>query len=144
MNVKHAFVVPLLLFTTACGISTDDYVRGVASEKLFAAKDAWNVAQKRGIYYRAYGDLPFWQLEISERENSILFKRPGTEDQTYPYVAPEVNILEGKTTYQLSKSKIIVIENAPCSDTTVGGQFPTTVHLTLDIYPLSGCGRELY
>lgn len=136
--------MPLILLITACGVSTSDYVKGVASEKMFAANDAWSAAKKRGIYYRAYGDLPFWQLEINERKNSILFKRPGAADQTYPYVEPEVNIEEGETTYQISDSKVIIIKNSSCSDSTVGGQFPTTVYLTLDVYPLSGCGRELY
>lgn len=144
MNVRHLLIVPFILLLAACGISSSDYVKGVASEKLFAANDAWSAAKRRGIYYRAYGDTPFWQLEINERKNLILFKSPGVADQAYAYVEPEVNIIEGKTTYRLSESKVIVIENSSCSDSTVGEQFPTTVHLTLDIYPRNGCGRKLY
>ena len=144
MNVKLAILLPLIILTSACGVSATEYHREIAKEKAFAATGAWEAAKQRGIYYRAYGNGPFWMLEINEKENKILFKHPGTPDKTFPYIQPKVDLEKGKTIYQVSNNQAIVIENNSCSDATVGAQFKTTVYVSLDIREVKGCGRALY
>ena len=144
MNYKLAFVLPLIFISSACGVSNGDYAAGIASNKAFIAQGARLAAKQRGIFYRAYGNEPFWQLEIDEKKNSILFKKPGNEDKVYPYIEPKVDIEKGRTVYQLNDSQSIVIDNTTCSGGSTGELYQTKVMLTLDVHPLNGCGRELY
>ena len=144
MIPKLASLLPLIALTASCGVPSKEFVVGQRSTKTFVANNAWSAAKQRGIYYRGYGSQPYWLLEINERENSIVFKTTGEPDQTYTYVQPLADIEKGKTVFQLSDSKSIVIENTGCSDGTVGAQFETTVTLSLGPNLRIGCGRALY
>jgi len=144
VNVKHVIGLPIILILSACGVSSEQYHKDIAEQKAFIAINAWQAAKERGIYYRAYGNGPFWMLEINEKEDRILFKTPGTPDKQFPYTQPDVDLEAGKAIYQVSNNQAIVIENNSCSDSTVGENFKTTVYLTLGIREMRGCGRELY
>ncbi len=144
MTLINALILCSITLLTSCGTPDPNYARNIAQENAFAAHDAWTAAKQQGIYYRAYGNAPFWMLEVNEKKDVILFREPGVSDKTYDYIQPRADIEEGRTVYQISDSESIIIKNGSCSDSVVGEQFETTVFIKLDDYTYTGCGRALY
>jgi uncharacterized membrane protein len=106
----------------------------------------WEAAKLRGVNYRALGQEPGWQLEISSR-GFLLVTGYGEDRVEFPYVEPQVNQAERTTRYtsQLNGEAIdITIKGEECSDSMSGETFSSKVEVSWQGKMLSGCGRALH
>lgn len=109
-------------------------------------KAIWEDARLRGADFRAVGNEPGWNLEIS-RENGIEFvNNYGSERYTFPMVEPVSDQASRTTIYQTKEGSHeleIVLEGKACADTMSGEQLETSVTIRFDGTSLNGCGRSL-
>jgi uncharacterized membrane protein len=106
----------------------------------------WEEAKLRGVDYRALGQEPGWQLEISSR-GFLLVTGYGEDRVEFPYVEPQVNQAERTTRYtsQLNGEAIdITIKGEECSDSMSGETFSSKVEVSWRGETLRGCGRALH
>jgi uncharacterized membrane protein/heat shock protein HslJ len=97
-----------------------------------------------GIAFRASGNEPFWNVEISE--NQIVFSQLGQPKIAFPYVPPD--ILDKRRVY-LSSSKEppqhrikIALHEKRCIDSMSGEHFSFAAQVSLDGHKYAGCARE--
>jgi uncharacterized membrane protein len=106
----------------------------------------WEAAKLRGVDYRALGQEPGWQLEISSR-GFLLVTGYGENRVEFPYAEPQVNQAERSTRYesQLDGDNIhITIRGEECSDSMSGETFNSKVEVSWQGETLRGCGRALH
>jgi uncharacterized membrane protein len=107
----------------------------------------WEAAKLRGVDYRALGQEPAWQLEISTGKGFLLVTEYGTNRVEFPYAEPEVNQVQRSTRYasQLGGNSInITIKGEECSDSMSGETFSSRVEVGWQGKTLFGCGRALH
>lgn len=106
----------------------------------------WEAAKLRGVDYRALGQEPAWQLEISSN-GFLLVTEYGANRVEFPYAEPQVNQAERSTRYesQLDGDNIhITIRGEECSDSMSGEIFSSKVEVSWRGETLRGCGRALH
>lgn len=107
----------------------------------------WEAAKLRGVDYRALGQEPAWQLEISADEGFLLVTGYGANRVVFPYAEPEVDQAQRTTRYasQLGGNRInITIRGEECSDSMSGESFNSRVEVGWQGKTLLGCGRALH
>ena len=107
----------------------------------------WEAAKLRGVDYRAIGQEPPWQLEISAEYGFLLVTGYGADKFRFPYVAPVVDPVLESTRYTSSlqgKPIDITIKNQQCRDTMSGEAFGNRVDVSWQNESLVGCGRALH
>jgi putative lipoprotein len=122
-----------------------DHARTACSNNRRAA--IWEDAKLRGADFRAVGNEPGWNLEIS-RGNGIYFvTNYGSDKYTFAMPEPVSDKKAGTTSYSASTDghKLsILLERGPCMDTMSDEQFETKVTVKFDEATLHGCGRPLH
>jgi uncharacterized membrane protein len=106
----------------------------------------WEAAKLRGVNYRALGQEPGWQLEISSR-GFLLVTGYGENRVEFPRTEPEVNQAERTTRYQSKfdgDSIDIIIKGEECSDSMSGETFSSQIEVSWRGKMLRGCGRALH
>ena len=107
----------------------------------------WEAAKLRGVDYRALGQEPAWQLEISAEEGFLLATDYGANRLEFPYAEPEVNQAQRTTRYasQLGGNNLnITIKGERCTDSMSGETFSSRVEVVWQGKTLLGCGRPLH
>lgn len=92
--------------------------------------------------FRASGNEPFWSLEISDAELTLV-THLGERRLTAPVAAPET--AEGLTRYRVDaegRALEVRIADRICADTMTGMPRPHTVVVVLDGEELAGCGGD--
>ena len=133
----------------APGQSAAITIKGVKHEKCSNNPRAavWEAAKLRGVDYRALGQEPAWQLEISTDKGFLLVTGYGANRVEFPYVEPEVNQAQRTTRYasQLRGNRIdITIKGEECTDSMSGETFSSRVEVGWQGKTLLGCGRALH
>jgi uncharacterized membrane protein len=133
----------------APGQTAEITIRGVRHEncKNNPRAAVWEAAKLRGVDYRALGQEPAWQLEISADEGFLLITEYGANRVEFPYSEPEVNQAQRTTRYasQLGDNSInITIKGEACSDSMSGEIFNSRVDVGWQGKTLFGCGRALH
>ena len=133
----------------APGQSAEITVRGVrhANCKNNPRAAVWEAAKLRGVDYRALGQEPSWQLEISSERGFLLVTDYGANRVEFPYAEPEVDQAQRTTRFssQLGGNSIsITIKGEKCSDIMSGETFSSRVEVSWQGETLSGCGRALH
>ena len=105
----------------APGQSAEITIRGVRHENCTNNPRAavWEAAKLRGVDYRALGQEPAWQLEISTDKGFLLLTGYGADRVEFPYVEPEVNQAQRTTRYasQQRGNRIdITIKGEKCTE----------------------------
>ena len=111
------------------------------------AKAIWEDAKLRGVDYRAIGNEPGWNLEITPGDKIVFVADYG--NNVYKFVTPQPVVDQDarKTIYKVLDDQHIMevlIEGRPCSDTMSGEMFNTTVTVLLDNKKYRGCGMALH
>jgi uncharacterized membrane protein len=132
----------------APGQTAEITIKGVVYEncKNNPRAAVWEAAKLRGVDYRALGQEPAWQLEISSK-GFLLLTGYGENRVEFPNVEPQVNQAERTTRYtsQLNGEAIdITIKGEECSDSMSGETFSSKVEVSWQGKMLSGCGRALH
>lgn len=95
--------------------------------------------------FRATGNEPFWNLEISRR--GLAFSELGQEERIlFPYSPPtffaEQIIYRGQIRAQVPRTLVVRLEEKPCRDSMADATFSHTATVKIDDRTLDGCARE--
>lgn len=107
----------------------------------------WEDAKLRGVDFRAVGNEPGWNLEISAGGSIVFIGDYGQTEYRFSTPDPVEDQDAGKTTYTVADGRhelVIVLEGRACMDTMSGESFETMVTVVLDGKELRGCGRALH
>ena len=111
------------------------------------SKAIWEDAKLRGADFRAVGNEPGWNLELSRDYGIVFVTNYGTDKYNFPLPEPVSDKEAGTTLYSVSADGhelSILLELGPCIDSMSGEQFETKVIITFDGTELNGCGRPLH
>jgi membrane-bound inhibitor of C-type lysozyme len=111
------------------------------------AKAIWESAKLGGVDFRAVGNEPGWDMEITWGEETVLVSNYG--ETTHRFRTPKpLQDQEDRTTTMAAVSGgihfMVLLAGQPCFDSMSGEQFETTVTLTVGEKTLHGCGRDLH
>ena len=107
----------------------------------------WEDAKLRGVDFRAVGNEPGWNLEISAGSEVVFIGDYGQTEYRFSAPDPSVDKDGRRTTYVVADENhevVIVLEGRRCQDTMSGESFDTTVTVRLDGDRYAGCGRALH
>jgi putative lipoprotein len=110
-------------------------------------KAIWEDAKLRGADFRAVGNEPGWNLELSRDYGIVFVTNYGSDKYAFALAGPVSDKDAGTTRYTVSgdgHELTILLESGPCADTMSDEQFETRVRLTFDGTELNGCGRPLH
>ncbi|MGD9075169.1 MAG: META domain-containing protein [Desulfobacteraceae bacterium] len=97
-----------------------------------------------GIAFRASGNEPFWNVEISE--NEILFSQLGQPKIAFPYAPPHLSetsrVYRSSTKEHLHHRIKITLHEKRCIDSMSGEHFSFAARVSLDGREYLGCARE--
>jgi putative lipoprotein len=97
-----------------------------------------------GIAFRAYGNEPFWDVEISE--NGIVFSQLGQPRTAFPYTLPdlsETSRVYRSITKEPPQHRIeISLREKRCIDSMSGEHFSFAAQVKLDGRRYVGCAKE--
>ncbi|MDZ7682828.1 MAG: MliC family protein [Fodinibius sp.] len=107
---------------------------------------SWQAARIRGVDFRAMGQEPGWQLEITHGGQIKYVGNYGNDSLTV--ATPEQSSInnQGAKFYEAqteSRSINIKITDDLCTDSMNGFSFPSTVTVSVDGETYRGCGRQL-
>lgn len=107
----------------------------------------WEDAKLRGVDFRAIGNEPGWNLEITKKAQIVFIGNYG--QSRYAFITPEPSIdrTARTTTYNVQNGKhelSVIIKGRQCSDTMSGEAFEATVTVILDGKKHRGCGKALH
>lgn len=111
------------------------------------SKAIWEDAKLRGVDFRAVGNEPGWNLEITAGEKIVYIGDYGNTRYMFDTPEPLVDKDLRKTTYMAKDAKYdmtLLIEGQSCHDTMSGEPFDTTVTVILDGNTYRGCGKALH
>jgi uncharacterized membrane protein/heat shock protein HslJ len=98
----------------------------------------------RGIAFRASGNEPFWDVQISE--SGIIFAELGKPKIIFPYAIPESHgfqrVYASKTEEPTQHHIQISVTEKRCIDTMAGEHFSFAAQVNLDGRSYMGCARE--
>ncbi len=107
----------------------------------------WEDAKLRGVDFRAVGNEPGWNLEISAGGEVVFIGDYGQTEYRFSTSDRSVDQDGRRTTYTVDDGNhevVIVLEGRRCQDTMSGESFDTTVTVRLDGDSYAGCGRALH
>ena len=110
-------------------------------------KAIWEDAKLRGADFRAVGNEPGWNLEISRQYGIQFVNNYGADRYTFPMVEAVSDQASRTTIYRTKEGGHeleIVLEGKACADTMSGEKFETNVTIRFDGTRLNGCGRPLH
>lgn len=95
--------------------------------------------------FRASGNEPFWNVEISRR--GLAFSELGRDERIlFPYSPPtffgEQIIYRSQVRSHELRTVVVRLEERPCSDSMADASFSFTATVKIDDRTLSGCARE--
>jgi len=111
------------------------------------SKAIWEDAKLRGADFRAVGNEPGWNLELSRSYGIVFVTNYGSDRFTFTLPEPVSDPKAGTTLYTASSDGhqlSIVLAPGPCMDTMSDEQYETKVKVTFDGTELNGCGRPLH
>jgi putative lipoprotein len=89
-----------------------------------------------GFDYRAYGNEPFWNVELSAA--GLRLNRLGSESQAWPAV--QEHTIENGVHFEAAEPPIeLTLVRGPCRDSMSGAYFGTSARLVLGAEELRGC-----
>jgi len=102
-------------------------------------------AEPATYMFRASGNEPFWNVEISKR--GLAFSELGQEERLlFPYSPPtffaEQIIFRSQIRGQNARTIVVRLEEKACSDSMADATFSFTVSVKIDDRILEGCARE--
>jgi len=94
--------------------------------------------------FRATGNEPFWNVEISR--SGLAFSELGLEERIlFPYSPPtffaEQIIYRGQVRGQKTRTLVVRLEEKPCQDSMADATFSHTATVEIDDRTLDGCAR---
>ena len=111
------------------------------------AKAIWEDAKLRGVDFRAVGNEPGWNLEISAGGGIVYVGDYGQTEYRFRTPDPVEDRDARRTTYTVNDADhqiVIVLDGRRCQDTMSGDSFETTVTVVLDGREFTGCGQALH
>ncbi len=111
------------------------------------ARAIWEDAKFRGVDFRALGNEPGWNLEISAGGGILYLGDYGQTEYRFPTPEPVEDQDARRTTYTVEDgghALAIMLEGRVCMDTMSGEAFETRVTVVLDGREHRGCGRALH
>jgi len=102
-------------------------------------------AEPRQFAFRASGNEPFWNLEISKL--GLSFSEMGQDGRTlYPYSSPtffgEQIIYRSQIRGHSPRTIVVRLEEQPCSDSMGDARFSFSASVRIDDRTLNGCAVE--
>lgn len=110
-------------------------------------KAIWEDAKLRGADFRAIGNEPGWNLEISKGYGIVFVTNYGSDRYAFSLPEPVSDQGSRTTVYKVKEDGHeleIILKGKRCADTMSGEQFETTVTVKFDGTTLNGCGRPLH
>lgn len=107
---------------------------------------SWQAARIRGVDFRALGQEPGWNLEITDGGRMTYIGDYGNDSMTVKTPEQSLTNSKGSRMYEAqteSRSITVKITDKPCTDSMSGFEFPSAVTVTVDGNTYQGCGREL-
>jgi putative lipoprotein len=106
-------------------------------EVLYVAREGFGCdTDLSGFDYRAYGNEPFWNVEVSY--GGLRLNRLGSESQTWPTV--QEHTIENGVRYEGDGPPfMLTLVREPCRDSMSGAYFGVSARLVLDAEELRGC-----
>jgi len=111
------------------------------------AEAIWEDAKLRGADFRATGNEPGWDMEISRSYGIVLVTNYGADRYQFAPTEPLSDAASRTTKYEAKEGGhelVISLEGKRCVDTMSGAQFETTVTVIIDNRQLNGCGKALH
>ena len=111
------------------------------------AEAIWEDAKFRGVSFRAVGNEPGWQIEITHGAHILYVGDYGITRHEFQTPAPLVDQQTGETTYRVKVTGhdvTIVLKGQRCRDTMSDEEFDAKVTVIFDGRELRGCGRALH
>jgi len=112
-------------------------------------KAVWEHAKLSGVDFRAIGNEPNWDLEITAGDEVIFNNDYGNEPISF--LTPEpITVQETRTTtYEAIKNNkkitlILKAKETACTDSVSGQSYETTVTVHFDGEIFNGCGQSLH
>ena len=97
-----------------------------------------------GIAFRASGNEPFWNVEISD--NKIIFSQLGQPEIIFPYAPPDLSdasrVYRSSTKERPQHRVEITLHEKRCIDSMSGEHFSFVAQVSLDARKYVGCARE--
>lgn len=119
------------------GLGADYPGRLEVDEVLYVAWEGFGCdSEWAGFDYRAYGNEPFWNVEVSDA--GLRLNRMGSESQTWADVG-EVAIENGLRYEGDGPAVELNLIREPCRDSMSGAYFGMSARLVLGAEELSGC-----
>lgn len=107
----------------------------------------WEHAKLNGADFRAVGNEPCWNLEISAGSRAVLVTEYGEKQYRFDFISPQPD-QKTQTAVYISRSAdpriILKIKPSSCADPMSGEAFESTVEVDLGGKILRGCGRALH
>ena len=111
------------------------------------AKAIWEHARLNGVDFRATGNEPGWNVEITLDQDIVLITDYGTSTYRFATPDPDVDQAARTTTYTAVDEKHqlkVLLQSQPCIDSMSGDPFEVTVTVFLDDSQYRGCGTALH
>lgn len=109
-----------------------------------SAESAGCFAEPEPFAFRATGNEPFWNVEISKR--GLVFSQMGEDRILFPYSQPtffgEQIIYRSQVRGQEPKAFVVRLTEESCSDTMADATFSFKATVQIDDLSLEGCARE--
>jgi uncharacterized membrane protein len=117
----------------------------VTGVRTASVESAGCFAEPDRFAFRATGNEPFWNVEISRR--GLAFSELGGEERLlFPYTPPtffaEQIIYRSQIRGSVPRSLVIRLEEKTCSDSMADATFGFTASVTIDDRLLVGCARQ--
>lgn len=114
--------------------------------KTIPKEKSWAAARIRGVDFRALGQEPGWQLEITRGKQITYIGNYGQDTLVTPVPEPKTSDREGRIVYKAkagNRRLTVAISDTSCTDSMSGFHFPASVTVTVDGKNYHGCGRAL-
>lgn len=113
---------------------------GVRRCQVESERRPWAEAWLRGVDFRAVGQEPDWQLELTEGGDVVIVSALGSQVARWP-TAPSI-LIDGGWRRELEGLRIDWLDR-PCEDVMSGVRHAATVRLVRGGETLQGCGERL-
>lgn len=111
------------------------------------ARAIWEHAKLNGVDFRALGNEPGWNIEISNKRDILLVTDYGQQSYRFSDATIKSKAHSRKTVYNARNEQDlveVVITGTPCRDSMSGEPFPASVSVLINERRLNGCGRPLH
>lgn len=111
------------------------------------AKAIWEHAKLNGVDFRAVGNEPGWNMEISNKRDILLITDYGQHTYQFKSSTIKSEPHDKTTAYSASNDNDVVevvITGTPCQDSMSGERFSSTVSVIINGKRYTGCGKPLH